>query len=236
MDRIGQVVTEVAMKANHRPLRTAGGSPNEADVKEEIDRILREEMMRAGSEITVDRMKRAGIPKRFWSAEMQHPDQVRKELRAPYIAAWGYVQKIHTSIEEGKGMIFFGGVGTGKTTLAVAVMKEAMKTGASARFIPMVQLIDALMTMSRAERTEFEREIARTKLLVLDDLGAESTQEWVLNKIDSIITNRYNNMLPILATTNIDIRTKAVEKYNSRVLDRLISTCAVVQFAGSSMR
>lgn len=25
-------------------------------------------------------------------------------------------------------MIFFGGVGTGKTTLAVAVMKEAMKT------------------------------------------------------------------------------------------------------------
>lgn len=74
----------------------------------------------------------------------------------------------------------------------------------------MAQLIDDVLTMSRKERA-VERQIAEeTKLLVLDDLGAESTQDWVLNKIDSIITNRYNNKLPILVTTNIDIRTKAV--------------------------
>ena len=39
-------------------------------------------------------------------------------------------------------------------------------------------------------------------LLIIDDLGKEKLSEWVLEKLFQIINARYENMLPVIITTN----------------------------------
>ena len=39
-------------------------------------------------------------------------------------------------------------------------------------------------------------------LLIIDDLGKEKLSEWVLEKLFQIVNTRYENMLPIIITTN----------------------------------
>ena len=54
-------------------------------------------------------------------------------------------------------------------------------------------------------------------------------------KVDSIITERYNRMLPVIVTTNLT-REKLGETYSGRILDRLKSTSKLLAFKGESER
>lgn len=201
-------------------------------------RILEKEHRELNAKLTEKRLIRAGIPRRFRDADFSNhiPAGHMSELLPVYSQARTYIEDIDRNIQAGNGLIFYGKPGNGKTTLAVAILKEALKKGYSGYFIPMVSLVDKLLTMSKEERVQFEERISTTKLLVIDDLGGESDQGWVLNKVDAIITARYNEMLPIIVTTNINVKSKEMEKYNDRILDRLVCTCRLIQFTGESMR
>ena len=88
---------------------------------------------------------------------------------------------------------------------------------------------------SKDELRAFEDKLTGTKLLVIDDLGAESSVEWVNIKVMSILAKRYDDMLPIIATTNLandDIK----GKYDVRTYDRLKAMCKVIKFEGESLR
>ena len=39
-------------------------------------------------------------------------------------------------------------------------------------------------------------------MLIIDDLGKERPSEWTLEKLFTIINNRYENNLPVIITTN----------------------------------
>ncbi len=150
-------------------------------------------------------------------------------------------------------MILMGPVGTGKTTAAIAVMREAIDIGMKPLFIPMVSLLDTILSMQNAEeRMKFENRVRNCPLLVLDDLGgeyigADGKLSWAVNKIDAIVTERYNRMKPIIITTNLYIDDKYDSnnnlvssgikgRYNDRILDRLRSTSKLIVMRGQSKR
>lgn len=197
---------------------------------------LAEMIQKAQSTVTIGRLEGAHVPQRFYRAGFEVPPSATPEIRAAMATVKSYADNIEMNIKRGQGLLIYGDVGTGKTTQAVAVLKRALKSGYGAFFIPMVQLVDNLFTMSREERRDFEHRITNVSLLVLDDLGAEQAQAWVTTKIDAIVTARYNNMKPMIITTNIDIESAGVDKYNMRTIDRLVEMCRVVRFKGKSMR
>ena len=197
---------------------------------------LAEMIQKAQSTVTIGRLEGAHVPQRFYRASFEVPPSATSEIRAAMATVKSYADNIEINIKRGQGLLIYGDVGTGKTTQAVAVLKRALKSGYGAFFIPMVQLVDNLFTMSREERRDFEHRITNVSLLVLDDLGAEQAQAWVTTKIDAIVTARYNNMKPMIITTNIDIESAGVDKYNMRTIDRLVEMCRVVRFKGKSMR
>jgi DNA replication protein DnaC len=82
---------------------------------------------------------------------------------------------------------------------------------------------------------KFEQRLREIPLLVLDDLGAEYSEGWVLTKVDAIIAERYNRCLPVIITTNMSTE-QMREIYAERVIDRLRSTMQVVTFSGQSLR
>ena len=90
----------------------------------------------------------------------------------------------------------------------------------------MPELLDKLVSFTKGDskgRADFENKIRSVSLLVLDDMGAEYQNDWVLNKVDAIITHRYNEMLPIIITTNLRLK-EIKQSYMLRVYDRLKQT------------
>ena len=72
-------------------------------------------------------------------------------------------------------------------------------------------------------------------LLVIDDMGAEYGTDWVVNKVDSIITHRYNELLPTIITTNLT-KEEMKGRYMERVYDRLKQTSLMFSGTSDSLR
>ena len=137
-----------------------------------------------------------------------------------------YADNFKENINNGVGVIFSGSVGRLKTTMAVAILQSVIQQGWQGYFISMPELLDKLVSFAKGDskgRADFENKIRSVSLLVLDDMGAEYQNDWVLNKVDAIITHRYNEMLPIIITTNLRLK-EIKQSYMLRVYDRLKQT------------
>lgn len=185
-------------------------------------------------------LEQSGLQQRFRNSSFKHIEElgVPVSIQDQYSQVKEYVANLKGNISEGRGLLLKGSVGTMKTTLAAAILQEHITHGGSGMFISMSGLLDNIFTLkakSMDKWSKFEQQIRETPLLVLDDLGAEHTEGWVLTKVDAIIAERYNRCRSIIITTNLSTAQLHVV-YADRVIDRLRSTLKVLNFSGGSLR
>ena len=184
------------------------------------------------------KLERAGIFERFKDVSFQ-TISVDDDIRENAEMIYRYAQNIDKYVAEGKGLILSGSYGTMKTTLAVCVLRKFIEQGGSGLFIPMCSIMDNLYSMrtrSLEEWGRFEMRLRETKLLVIDDLGGEDVSApWVLPKVNSIITERYNRKKPVIITTNMT-KDELLNTYSGRIIDRLKSTNFYIVFNAKSKR
>jgi DNA replication protein DnaC len=106
-----------------------------------------------------------------------------------------------------KGLFLEGQPGVGKTHLAVAILKQIVQTtGARGLFYDTRDLLRVIRSTYDASIRTTELEILRPvmtcDLLVLDDLGAEKTSEWVEETMNLIVNTRYNERRLTVFTSN----------------------------------
>ena len=183
-----------------------------------------------------------GIPKRYYDMDfdwLRKYGSFPKENAEAYAVVKEYSNNLKGNLDTGKGLILRGPAGTGKTSIAVSLLKEVIALGKSCMMISMPNLLDTMLSLSKGDNVAFmnyEQKLRSIPLLLLDDFGAEySKSEWVSAKVESIIIDRYNRMKPIVLTTNYS-ETWTKDHYSQRIYDRLRGEYAEAIFFGESHR
>jgi DNA replication protein DnaC len=107
----------------------------------------------------------------------------------------------------GKGLLFTGSIGVGKTHLAVGVLRRLVQErGVKGLFCDYRELLKSIQNSynTQVQTTELEllKPVFAAEVLVLDDLGAQKPNEWVWDTVALILNSRYNDKLTTIITTN----------------------------------
>jgi DNA replication protein DnaC len=149
-----------------------------------------------------------------------------------------FVDRIDDRLDAGRGLWLMGQVGTGKTTLAMLVAKAALKSGRSVAIYSLPRLLNEIRDTHRAERSHIDLldRLASVDLLHIDDIGAERTNNWVLEELYSIINARYEDKRSMVVTTNILDREALCEQITERTVSRLTEMCDELPLLGHDHR
>jgi DNA replication protein DnaC len=178
--------------------------------------------------------KRAGavagrLPKRFREVSFEREpvasmnDALLREVR-------GYVRAIDQRLDEGRGIWFVGGVGTGKTTLAMLISKAAMEADRTVAIYSLPRLL-ALLRDTYDDDAQFSLNelidrLCSVDLLHIDDVGAEQSSAWVLEQLYTIVNTRYEDGRALVLTTNLG-QEGLVEQIGPRTVSRIYEICGM---------
>ena len=108
---------------------------------------------------------------------------------------------------EKTGLLFVGSVGVGKTHLAVGIIKDLIREkGIHCLFCDYRELLKSIQNSYNpsVQATEMEilRPVFEAEVLVLDELGAVRSTEWVFDTVNYLLNSRYNDNKTTIITTN----------------------------------
>ena len=210
--------------------------------EEGVRRVVRCDCWRA--HVGQHRLGDANIPRRYEHCTLANFSAYNESLEQAVAKA--------RRIAEGfpivdRGLLLEGPPGVGKTHLAVAVLAQVVQTsGARGLFYDTRDLLRVIRSTYdpsiRTTELDVLRPVMTADLLVLDDLGAEKTSEWVEETMNLIVNTRYNEKRLTIFTSNyLDIPddtepNSLLFRIGHRMRSRLHEMCEFVQLDGADYR
>ncbi len=206
-------------------------------------------------------LEAARIPRRYEHCELSNYDTdfpgANLSLEEGHFIASGFAKKCDPRGD--KGLLIIGKIGTGKTHLAVGIIKELIvNRGIPCLFYDYRELLKEIQNSynSTVQTTELDvlRPVFETDVLVLDELGAVKPTEWVWDTVSLILNTRYNDNRTTIITTNFDDQPAAGaagsisparaasrgetlgDRIGERMRSRLHEMCRIVTLDGTDFR
>jgi len=207
----------------------------------------------------------AHIPKRYEHCELSNFTAdfpgADPSIALAHIAASRFVEEFNP--RDGQGLLIVGGIGTGKTHLAVGILKELVgKYGTPCLFYDYRELLKEIQNSynDSVQATELQvlRPVFEAEVLVLDELGAVKPSEWVWDTVSLILNSRYNDRRTTIITTNFsdepaagaggsDASRRSLvftatrretlgDRIGERMRSRLHEMCRIVRMEGADFR
>ncbi len=129
-------------------------------------------------------------------------------------------------------LVLSGPSGSGKTHLAAAIVNERISQGQPAFYITAPDLLDRIRASfnpdSQVPYDEFFDQVRNAPLLALDDLGVQSGTAWAKEKLDQLLTSRFNNELPTVIVTNTPVE-QMDDRLRTRLTDPRLSQVFILE-------
>lgn len=200
-----------------------------------LARLVEGELQRRQDRALERRLKAARLPllKTLEQFQWNWPKKINR-LQVQQVFRLQFLDS-HTNV------IFLGGVGLGKTHLAIALAYTACLAGSTVLFTTAVDAVNTLIAAQAAGRlkTELNRYL-KPRLLCLDEVGYLPIDKTGADLLFQIISHRYEQGSMII-TSNRPYK-KWAEIFNndstltSALLDRLLHHAETVLIEGSSYR
>lgn len=124
-----------------------------------------------------------------------------------------------------QSLFLTGGVGRGKTHLSAAIANTVLEQGCVVIYRRAADLFDLLRQCrfeeSRQKCSEVLEQLRSCDLLVIDDLGAERTTDFVIEQLVMLLEDRNAHDKAWIISSNLNINEIAAA-YNDRTADRIL--------------
>lgn len=196
--------------------------------------------MTTTTEITEILSAECGVGRRFIRSTLENfipaSEQAEKNLSVcrQFIGEWEQIY------ENGSSLVMTGRPGTGKTHLAVAIMRALIEQHDIDTYMTTAQRIIRAMRDSwrqSSNRTEYEvlSFYCEKDLLVIDEVGMQHGTDSERLLVSEVINTRYERMLPIILISNYT-RDEIDGFLGYRAMDRVMESSAVLVFDWDSYR
>ena len=150
------------------------------------------------------------------------------------------VEEARAFAESPSGWVVLSGPsGCGKTHVAAAITNRCLELGTAALFVIVPDLLDRLRAAYHPDSAvgydETFELVRNAPVLVLDDLGGQSSTPWAQEKLSQIINHRFNARLPTVITNCGPVH-KLDERLQTRLTDPSFSRVFELEPASGGRR
>lgn len=138
-------------------------------------------------------------------------------------------------------LIFLGKTGLGKTHLSTAVARCVIDRGFDVYYTGAIEMFEDFERArfgygeERREAGEALERYTECDLLILDDLGAETVNQFTTSCLYAVLNNRINMKKPTIISTNLT-GPEIKERYAERISSRIFGEFSARNFLGSDIR
>ena len=179
-----------------------------------------------------------GVPKALLDLSLEDLDLNEKIL--DYVQ--GYIDNIDNSFKYNKGLFLYGSNGTGKTSIASIIIKEAYKHRYTAKRMTWVDYMTLYTRAWGCNNFELKmhtedviKDIKDREFLVLEEIGKEQDNKLAMTLLEDLLRHREDKGFPTILCTNLAPKS-VVERYGASIESLIKGNMTPIKLVGKDNR
>jgi DNA replication protein DnaC len=152
-------------------------------------------------------MADATIPARYTESSMWNWQHGMDAQNLIWNWARDFCNSIGDNLERGRSAVFLGSPGTGKTHLAVGILRHVLEKGGTGKYTTAIDLLARVKSTYNPNATETETVALAVfilpDLLVIDEMGRNSDTTYSTQQLFHVLNCRYNEFKSTILISNM---------------------------------